>query len=459
MCRVNRTETLYTHEEVTKNIDEKGRMLLIYDGKILDVTKFAAHHPGGELVMQHAMHRDATALIRVFHRDDVIEKKLPSFVVGTLDPASAALQTKGQKFQPTTDQDFLRLYKTIESNGWFRTNMWYYYTLWARLAVIFATFVALVLYGPNHFASYMVAAFINGVFFHQSAFVGHDTGHAGITQNLKMDNIIGLIFGNALGGISMAWWKKSHYVHHVATNHPEHDPDIQHAPIFAVTSKLLGNLYSTYHKRIMHFDKVGEFLVSIQHFLYYPIMAVARFNLYAQSLLLLAFDEKVLWREWEIAALGVFYTWLTLLVMQLPDLFTMVCYVLLSHAVTVLLHVQITLSHFAMCTEEFGQDGEPFCAHQLRTTMDVDCPPWMDWFHGGLQFQVEHHLFPRLPRHNLRKIMPLVKEFCKKHGLPYHTHTFVQGNRIVVGGLRDVANHVGLLMEASAAEAKRMKVH
>ena len=48
---------------------------------------------------------------------------------------------------------------------------------------------------------------------------------------------------------------------------------------------------------------------------------------------------------------------------------------------------------------------------QLATTMDVDCSEWMDWFHGGLQFQIEHHLFPRVPRHNLREVQKLVKAF------------------------------------------------
>lgn len=48
----------------------------------------------------------------------------------------------------------------------------------------------------------------------------------------------------------------------------------------------------------------------------------------------------------------------------------------------------------------------------------------MDWFHGGLQFQIEHHLFPRVPRRNLRRIAPAVKKFCKKHDLPYRSADF-----------------------------------
>ena len=49
----------------------------------------------------------------------------------------------------------------------------------------------------------------------------------------------------------------------------------------------------------------------------------------------------------------------------------------------------------------------------------------MDWWYGGLQYQIEHHLFPRAPRHNLRKIVNRVRPFCKKHGVPYMSVSFI----------------------------------
>lgn len=66
-----------------------------------------------------------------------------------------------------------------------------------------------------------------GSFWQQSAFIGHDTGHNGITHNKFIDNMIGIFIGNTTGGVSIAWWKKSHNVHHITCNSIEHDPDIQ----------------------------------------------------------------------------------------------------------------------------------------------------------------------------------------------------------------------------------------
>ena len=63
---------------------------------------------------------------------------------------------------------------------------------------------------------------------------------------------------------------------------------------------------------------------------------------------------------------------------------------------------------------------------QVRGTMNWSCPECFDWFHGGLQFQIEHHLFPRMPRHNLRKASKLVKPACERVGLIYHSPTFFE---------------------------------
>ena len=96
-------------------------------------------------------------------------------------------------------------------------------------------------------------------------------------------------------------------------------------------------------------------------------------------------------------------------------------------------------------TADLG-DAESFPQKQLRTTMDVDCPPWLDWLHGGLQFQAVHHLFPRVPRHNLREVQTLVRAFCADVGIEYKILGFVDGNREVLGRLGHVAKQVEILV-------------
>jgi len=122
------------------------------------------------------------------------------------------------------------------------------------------------------------------------------------------------------------------------------------------------------------------------------------------------------------------------------------------------LHVQITLSHFAMSTADLGPH-ESFPQKMLRTTMDVDCPAWLDFVHGGLQFQAIHHLYPRLPRHNLRAVQKRVMAFCEDVGIPYALYGFVDGNKEVLGKLGEVARQAAVLRECQRSLALKGDLH
>ena len=80
-------------------------------------------------------------------------------------------------------------------------------------------------------------------------------------------------------------WKRTHNVHHVITNAPKHDPDNQHLLFLAVNHRFLGNIFSTYHERLLPYDKAA---VQYQSYVYYPILMFGRFNVYVQSRILLA---------------------------------------------------------------------------------------------------------------------------------------------------------------------------
>ena len=82
--------------------------------------------------------------------------------------------------------------------------------------------------------------------------------------------------------------------------------------------------------------------------------------------------------------------------------------------------------------------------------MDIECPPWLDFVHGGLQFQAVHHLFPRVPRHNLRRLQVLVKDFCADTEIEHLICGFSRGNGVVLGKLQEVAEQARLLAACQA---------
>ena len=111
------------------------------------------------------------------------------------------------------------------------------------------------------------------------------------------------------------------------------------------------------------------------------------------------------------------------------------------------------LSHFSRSTADLGP-VESFPSRQLRTTTDISCPPSLEWVHGGLQLQVTHHLFPRLPRHNLKEASKLVKEYAKEQGLEYAEWGIVETNGQVLGVLREVAGQVEVFCKVAKADAE-----
>ncbi|OXV07271.1 hypothetical protein Egran_04967 [Elaphomyces granulatus] len=362
---------------------------------------------------------------------------------------------------PASQDNIVKEYRTlndrIRAEGLYNCNYFAYFVECCRYALIAAVslfFLRLGWYGTS--------GFFLGFFWHQLVFTAHDAGHMGITHHFHVDTVIGIIIADYLGGLSLGWWKRNHNVHHIVTNSPEHDPDIEHMPVFAVSHRFLTNLRSTYYDRIMEFDVIAKFALKYQKYLYYPILLLGRFNLYRLSweylLLGQAPKKGPAWWHWWLEMGGQAFFWLWfgygLVYCSIPDWKNRLLFVLVSHMVTAPLHVQITLSHFAMSTADLGIH-ESFPQKMLRTTMDVDCPTWLDFIHGGLQFQAIHHLYPRIPRHNLRRTQKLVMEFCHEVDIPYAIYTFVDGNKEVLGRLGDVAKQVWILEECRKACAQQ----
>ena len=90
-------------------------------------------------------------------------------------------------------------------------------------------------------------------------------------------------------------------------------------------------------------------------------------------------------------------------------------------------------------------DHDGYVIGQFETTTNITCPPMLDFFHGGLQFQTEHHLFPRASRSHLREIQNDVRAFCKKHGIPHHEMGFIEANLAVLKTLKETAKEAKAL--------------
>jgi delta8-fatty-acid desaturase len=499
--RTSSAGTFITEEQFQEHV-KQGDSVFIYDSKVYKVNNFKDRHPGGAASIECALGRDVTDEIRSLHPPKVYQKMINLYYIGdylptfdknstksaTLTDATNSTQKKQleakwqggmsvkafddaieglyaqhseglQKQDATQNQldgvkirlEHRKLEKDLIERGFFKCNYWRYAKEACRYILLGYLSLWFTLNGTETW-HYMLGAVFMAGFWHQLVFAAHDAGHNGITGNSNIDHTVGVLIANFIGGLSLGWWKDNHNVHHIVTNHPEHDPDIQHLPFIAITTKFFNNLFSTYYKRILPFDAVSRFFVSHQHHLYYLVVSFGRFNLHRLSFAYLLLTPNVRTRKLELTGITFFFIWFGKLLSTLPNWKVRLAYVMVSYMLTFPLHVQITLSHFGMSTEDLGPN-EPFAAKMLRTTMDVDCPEWFDWFHGGLQYQAVHHLFPRLPRHNLRECVPLVRQFCKEVGLHYYMYNFSTGNGVVLGGMKTVADQVKFMNEVAKSNA------
>ncbi|KAF4968188.1 hypothetical protein FSARC_4378 [Fusarium sarcochroum] len=363
------------------------------------------------------------------------------------------------RVQKVIADKYADLHQRVRDEGLYECPYIEYGKEMARYTTLFTLFATLF-----YFEWYIPSSIFLGLFWHQIMFSAHDAGHLAITSNFVVDTLIGMFIADFCCGLSIGWWKSSHNVHHLITNMPEHDPDIQNVPIFATCPSFFKSLTSTYYKNFVFvWDAAADFMVPYQKYTYYPVMAVARFNLYFLSWCHVLSEKsaqlgksRAWWiRPTEITFMACYWFLFgyCLVWRGLPSWYYRVAFVVISHIVTMPLHVQITLSHWGMSTVDLGET-ESFAQRQLRTTMDIDCPEWLDWIHGGLQFQAVHHLFPRVPRHNLRKVQKMIREFSNDTGIPYRTFEFVAGNKVVLGRLQDVSDQLAVMIQCQQHMAR-----
>ena len=406
--------------------NSRDDLFVCIHGRAYDVTDFQHKHPGGYRVFNAVGGTDATQAFVNYHPKWVY-KMLRKYDKGAI-----------KDYKPYKDEfaaELIQLRRELVRRGLFNTNYWYYFGQAIWLSYLFSGAMYFTLATPW----VKFGAFLMGCYWQQVAFYGHDTNHSAVTHNRTADFLVGIIIGNTTGGIGCGWWRHTHFVHHTIPNSMEHDIDNMHLPIFAVDRMVKEGFFSEFHQRDFKFTKLAAFLVSWQHWTYYPVMALARINLYAQTIIFLASKEKTDYRKLETVTISIFWIGILLLLNSLDSYFDCLIWMVISTAISGVLEIQVTLSHYA----EHSYSGKPetdWFRTQISTTLDIDCPWWQDWLHGSLNQQTAHHLWPRMPRHNLREATTELKRVCKKHDVKYNSLGFVDANIRLIKHLKRVAD-------------------
>lgn len=416
--------------------------------KVYDISKWEGH-PGGKVMLSQAG-EDATDSFAVFH-PTAAYKLLDQFYIGDVDESTfdgADAPTDAQIAERKKVQEFIGAYRRlrikVKGMGLYDASLlWYAWKILSTFGICLAS-VAICYFG-NSTPVYLLAACVMGLFWQQSGWLAHDVLHHQVWDTHYYGNAVGVVVGNVWQGFSCQWWKNKHNFHHAVPNLVGDvktlylgDPDIDTMPLLAWSKQMAKQALDS---------PIGPFMIRHQAVFYFPLLLLARFSWLMQSYMYVfnqfAFGryDPVDFPTGEKIGLIVHYAWMAALPyftgMTLAQ--GVMYHVAAQMFCGLLLALVFSIGHNGMSVYE--RESKPdFWKLQVTTTRNITPGLFMDWFTGGLNYQIDHHLFPLMPRHNLCKVNPLIKSLCKQYDIPFHETDFVTGLSEVVDQLAEISH-------------------
>jgi len=416
------------------------REVVWVNGAAINVAGFNEWHPGGDIIA-HFIGRDATTVFQATHPPRA-QAWLKS---RTLDKSVAP---PPPKCDSALRDDYVALHKSFTERGWLSPTL----TPLVQNVALASFFMALALWFPGDADGRVhpiLLGFFIGMGLHQLAFTVHDSMHGMVFSNKKRASAACTLLGDLGFGVVADHWDYEHVAHHVMSNCVDHDLQQRNAPIITVDLKQL----TVKIDRVEVDRRVEKWLLRVNHW-FWLLAATWGGRFALQGVGTAWVTEKLSMRYRHALCLIAHYTWLVLLIRARSS--TAVDYngtalgPWLAGLTTVLtagmLHIQLLVNHASRpmhAEEDAMRKSADWVAWQSNATADIACPSWMDWFHGGLQFQITHHLFPRMPSHRLRAATPEVYKMLKKNGLDVHIYDGLSG------GIAAVTHQLASACEAS----------
>lgn len=258
--------------------------------------------------------------------------------------------------------------------------------------------------------------------------IQHDGGHCAYSEHEWVNRLMAMSL-DLLGGSSYGWARKHNVIHHSYANITGHDDDINIG--------FLGRLSP--HQRRLPIHRVQHFYMWVLYG-FLPLKWQAFDDFRDMLTGEISGHRFVRPKGWDLVTLMVgkiiFFSLAFLLPMLMHPVWTVLAlYFVASFVQGVTLSVVFQLAHcveeadFPMPNDQTGRMEAAWAVHQVETTVNFARQNWLlSWFVGGLNFQIEHHLFPRICHTHYRALAPLVEETCREFGVRYEQHdTFVNG--------------------------------
>ena len=414
----NSNDTVVSLAELRQQDGVDGRPLWVcISGVAYDVSQWQHCHPGGSLILRNHAAADATDEFYAFHdmQSPALQAALQKHRIGRLDKTIPI---------PNATADYRALRRQLHGLGFFRLSLPYSCTKFLfcyvclAVAVVFALSPTSCTWLPG--SSYlptsivvrvMLSAFFTAEYWKQCAGLAHDLLHNSVLpiQYQGDFNWLGWLTMSVGFGMSSRVWQKEHNIHHSLCLRLSGE-DLQfRIPWF------LHELQIPFAKQL----GVNVAVAKFAHVLVVPFaLVVSRWSMYGFSWYG-CFKSK--YPVLDAIGLLIHHCTYFCMLFLIPSGYRFLFVVVTGFMFGIILF-QIALSHWEPDRPMTKQQQEAnFFAMTMLSTRDYASSWYSAWWHVGLDYQIEHHLFPRMPRHKLKAASVFVRELCQKHNLPYHT--------------------------------------
>ncbi|MBB6682428.1 fatty acid desaturase, partial [Aequorivita sp. 609] len=398
----------YTWEEVQKHT-KYGDQWIVVERKVYNVSQWVKKHPGGLRILGHYAGEDATEAFTAFHPDlQLVRKYMKPLLIGELEASEPSLD---RQKNAALVEDFRALRERLEAEGCFKAQPLFFFLHLSHILLLEAIALMMVWYLGTGWINTAIVAVLLGTAQSQAGWLQHDFGHLSVFKTSRWNHLVHKFVIGHLKGASAGWWNHRHFQHHAKPNVFKKDPDVNMLNAFVV-----GTVQPVEYgvKKIKHLP------YNHQHKYFFFIGPPLLIPVYFQFQIFHNMISHGLWVDlaWCIS----YYVRYFLCYTQFYGVFWAVILFNFVRFLESHWFVWVTqMSHIPMDIDyEKHQD---WLSMQLVATCNIEQSAFNDWFSGHLNFQIEHHLFPTMPRHNYWRAAPRVRALCAKYGVKYQEKT------------------------------------